>query len=78
MAFEFLEYEDRPFAFDKDSWTLFSMGGSDMSKWAEVENSDNAHRIRMNSCEISESEAKELADNLACEWEDDLAEGKNY
>jgi len=70
MALEFLEYEDRPFVFDKESWTLFSMGGSDRSKWAEVENSDSAHRIFMNSCDISESEAKKLADDLAREREE--------
>jgi hypothetical protein len=65
MAIEFLEWEDKPFAFDKDSWETFSMGGSDRSTWMRIEDSDSAFRIRSNSSIISESEAKSLADARA-------------
>jgi len=67
MSIEFLEYEDSPFAFDRDSWETFSMGGSSRSNWRKVEDSDIAFRIRSNSSVISEVEAKALADALAAE-----------
>mgnify|MGYP006289964211 FL=1 len=66
--FEFLLYdEESPFAFDKDSWETFSMGGSDRSTWDKVEDPDTAFRIRSNSRVISEVEAKSLADALTRE-----------
>jgi hypothetical protein len=66
MAVEFLLYdEESPFAFDKDSWETFSMGGSDRSTWAKVDDPDTAFRIRSNSRIISGSEAKTLADARA-------------
>ena len=67
MALEFLEYEDSPFAFDKESWETFSMGGSSKDKWRKIEDSDSAFRIRQNSSVISEIEAKSLAEELALE-----------
>ena len=67
MALEFLEYEDSPFVFDKESWETFSMGGSSRDKWRKVADSDIAFRIRSNSSVISELEAKALADALAAE-----------
>lgn len=71
MPLEFLEYEDSPFAFDKESWELFSMGGSSRDKWRKVENSDSCVRIQFQACEISEFEAKSLAEVLARERAED-------
>lgn len=71
MTLEYLEYENSPFVFDKDSWETFSMGGSSRDKWRKVENSDSAFRIRSNASVISEFEAKALADALARERAED-------
>jgi len=65
MTIEFLEYEDKPFAFDKDSWETFSMGGSDRSTWLRIDDSDSAFRIRSDSSIISEAEAKSMAEARA-------------
>lgn len=75
MAVEFLLYdESSPFAFDRSSWETFSMGGSDRSTWAKVEDPDTAFRIRSNSRVISEAEAKSLADALTREEAEELVE----
>jgi len=64
MAIEFLEKEDRPFAFDKDSWELFRMDGVSRDTWFLVEDPDSCVRIRSQASVISEREAK----SLAAEW----------
>lgn len=33
MAIELLEKEDRPFAFDKETWELFRMDGGGRDMW---------------------------------------------
>jgi len=79
MAFNFVEYDDRPFAIDEERLTVFSMGGSDRSKWCEISDPDSVVKIWTRSWDISESEAKELADDIAREWEEiDRAKGKIY
>ncbi len=71
MALEYMEYEDHPFVFDRETWELFSMGGAHRSKWREVENSDSCVSIQFQACEISEFEAKSLAEALARERAED-------
>ena len=71
MALEFMEYEDSPFVFDRETWELFSMGGVARSKWRKVENSASCVRIQFQACEISEFEAKSLAEALARERAED-------
>jgi|GEM_PF-2047953 len=68
---EYMEYEDSPFVFDRETWELFSMGGAHKSKWLKVENSDSRVRIQFQACEISEFEAKSLAEALARERAED-------
>lgn len=62
MTIEFLEYENHPFAFDREPWETFSMAGFSRDKWRKVENSDSVFRILQGSSEISEFEAKALAE----------------
>lgn len=76
MAIEFLEKEDRPFAFDKDSWELFRMDGISRDAWFRIESDDACVRIRSQASVISEFEAKSLAEDLAWEREEDRAAGK--
>ncbi|MBT6501846.1 MAG: hypothetical protein HOK67_18325 [Deltaproteobacteria bacterium] len=70
MALEFMEYEDSPFVFDRETWELFSMSGAHRSKWRKVENSDSCVSIQFQACEISEFEAKSLAESPAREREE--------
>ncbi len=63
MPLEYMEYEDSPFVFDRETWELFSMGGAHRSKWRKVEDSDSCVRIQFQACEISEFEAKSLAED---------------
>ena len=71
MALEY--YEDHPFVFDRETWELFSMGGSSRDKWRKVQNSDSCVRIEFQASEISEFEAKSLAEALPRERAEDLA-----
>lgn len=71
MQLEYMEKEDVPFAFDRDSWELYRMDGAHRSKWFKIENSDSCVRIQFQACEISELEAKALAEALAREREED-------
>jgi len=68
---EYMEYEDSPFVFDRETWEPFSMGGAHRSTWRKVENSDSCVRIQFQACEISEIEARSLAEALARERAED-------
>ncbi|OQY45859.1 MAG: hypothetical protein B6240_08180, partial [Desulfobacteraceae bacterium 4572_87] len=58
---EYIEKEDAPFAFDRETWKLYRMDGTHRSKWYEIENSDSCVRIQSQASEISEFVAKALA-----------------
>ncbi len=67
MILEYLEKEDVPFVFDRETWKLYRMDGAHRSKWYEIENSDSCVRIQSQASTISEFEAKALAEVLARE-----------
>ncbi len=67
MILEYLEKEDVPFVFDRDTWALYRMDGAARSKWFEIKNSDSCVRIQSQASAISEFEAKALAEALARE-----------
>jgi hypothetical protein len=64
MTIEYLEYDDKPFAFDKDSWTLYRMDGPNRDEWVEIDNADRCVKIRFESWVIPEAEARKLARDL--------------
>ena len=71
MALEFMEKQDVPFVFDRDSWALYRMDGAHKSKWFKIENSDSRVRIQFQASTISEIEAKSLANARARERAED-------
>lgn len=70
MTIEYMEKEDVPFAFDRETWSLYRMDGAHGSKWFKIENSDSCVRIQFQASEISEFEAKSLAEAIAREREE--------
>ncbi len=68
---EYMEKEDAPFAFDRETWKLYRMDGAHRSKWHEIENSDSRVRIQPQASEISEFEAKALAEARVRERDED-------
>ena len=71
MTLEYMEKEDVPFVFDRKTWELYRMDGAHRSKWFKIENSDSCVRIQFQASEISEFEAKALAEALARERAED-------
>ena len=67
MALEYMEKEDVPFVFDRDTWALYRMDGAARSKWFEIKNSDSCVRIKFQASTISEFEVKALAEARARE-----------
>jgi len=61
---EYLEKEDVPYVFDRETWKLYRMHTSDPETWTEIEDSDRAFHIRYNSSVISRDHAGVLADGL--------------
>jgi len=61
---EYLEKEDVPSMFDRDTWKLYRIHTSDPETWAEIEDADRAFHIRYNSSVISKDHVGVLADGL--------------
>jgi hypothetical protein len=45
---EYLEKEDVPYVFDRETWKLYRMHTSDPETWTEIEDGDRASHIRYN------------------------------
>lgn len=71
--FRFVEKEDVPFAIERSCGKVFRMDGRSMGKWVEINDPDGLARISSNSSPITESEALDLASELAA----DIAESRD-
>jgi hypothetical protein len=55
------------FAVERAGGRVFRMDGRCLGQWTEITDPDACHKIRSRGCEISESEALLMADELAAD-----------